>query len=534
MLARVTGPIRVRTVVAGLAIACSLTALAQPAAPARALVTVVLDRSASATPVSGRLLVFMSSTREPLAPSGPGFSLEGDDQWIAAQEVDHWIPEEAVHIDVDQNAAPGPLSRAPASDYMIAALLNVDHNTAYRLLSAGDLRSPVSRARGVLGGGLELHLTARVPPRPVVLPEGQEAFAFPSPSLSAFWGRPVAMEGIVVLPPDYASSQARYPTAYFTHGFGGGMHSMPNGAARRIAAAMASGELPPMIWVLLNQATTSGTHEFVDSVNNGPWGHALTTELIPFLERKYLMDARPSGRFLNGHSSGGWAALWLQVAYPDVFGGAWATAPDPVDFRRFAHGLDLYANESAYRSPDGTATTFVRAQARPAQTVERFVRYEGVLGEYGGQWSSYEWVFGPRAPDGRAARLFNRSTGAIDHEVASHWRRYDLSHLLSARAAELVPKLRGKLHVIVGTDDNYFLDEPIRLLHDRVTPLGYDARFTYLAGRTHFETIQNGERFGFAHGGLNTRIAMQMYDVARPGHSWKPTILLDPSTELAR
>src|SRR3546814_8027326 len=75
-----------------------------------------------------------------------------------------------------------------------------------------------------------------------------------------------------------------------------------------------------MIWVILDHHIATGTHEFADSANNGPWGAALTTEAIPALEAEYRMDARASGRFLNGHSSGGWSTLWLQVAYPKVFG----------------------------------------------------------------------------------------------------------------------------------------------------------------------------------------------------------------------
>ena len=45
----------------------------------------------------------------------------------------------------------------------------------------------------------------------------------------------------------------------------------------------------------------------------------------------YVADPRAS--FVGGHSSGGWSSLWLQVAYPETFGGVWSTSPDPVDFR---------------------------------------------------------------------------------------------------------------------------------------------------------------------------------------------------------
>jgi len=99
-----------------------------------------------------------------------------------------------------------------------------------------------------------------------------------------------------------AHAITRYPTAYITQGFSGHIAGFIDYFGKSIAARMANGTMPPMIWVLLDESFTSGTHEFVDSVNNGPWGRALTSELIPFLEREFRMDPRPSARFLNGHS----------------------------------------------------------------------------------------------------------------------------------------------------------------------------------------------------------------------------------------
>ena len=117
---------------------------------------------------------------------------------------------------------------------------------------------------------------------------------------------------------------------------------------------MVDHKAPPMICVLLDESLPEGTHEFADSVNNGPWGAALTKEFIPWLESKYHMDARPSGRLLNGHSSGGWATLQLQVNYPQVFGGTWSTSPDPSDFHNFT-GPGLYApHANLYHKADGT------------------------------------------------------------------------------------------------------------------------------------------------------------------------------------
>ncbi len=149
-------------------------------------------------------------------------------------------------------------------------------------------------------------------------------------------------QGLGDLPPGYDEySTETYPTAYWTHGFGGGLEgALVEGLALR--GRMADEKMPPMIWVMLDESIPEGTHEFADSVNNGPWGAALTTEFIPYLESKYRMDARVTSRFLNGHSSGGWATLQLEVNYPNIFGGTWSTSPDPSDFHDFT-GPDLYA-----------------------------------------------------------------------------------------------------------------------------------------------------------------------------------------------
>jgi len=260
-----------------------------------------------------------------------------------------------------------------------------------------------------------------------------------------------------------------------------------------------------MIYVLLDQSCPLGTHEFANSANNGPWGDALVKEVIPRLERKYRMDARPSGRLLQGHSSGGWAALWLQVAYPGFFGGAWATAPDPADFRAFVP-VDLATATNIYRARDGKQTVIMRVDARQI-TMEDYARRESVLGEYGGQIGSFEAVFSPRGADGRPMRLFDRATGEIDRSVANAWRKYDISRILRENWRQLGPKLNGKIHVYVGTADTYFLEEPARLLQETINELGGAASFVFLPGRTHENIYENG---------IAERIWQEIWDTARP------------------
>src|SRR5262249_41422962 len=128
-----------------------------------------------------------------------------------------------------------------------------------------------------------------------------------------------------------------YPVVYEVPGFGG-THTMAAQAAKRNATEVAGVE---MLYVVLDPSCRLGHHVFADSENNGPCGRALVEELIPFIERESRGLGEPAPRFLTAHPSGGWSSLWLQITYPDFFGGTWSTAPDPVDFRDFQR-IDLY------------------------------------------------------------------------------------------------------------------------------------------------------------------------------------------------
>jgi S-formylglutathione hydrolase FrmB len=315
------------------------------------------------------------------------------------------------------------------------------------------------------------------------------------------------MRAGVVLPPSYSTSKSRYPVVYRIHGFGGS-HLSAWRSGPGLLKKMADGVLPEMINVYLDGSCPWGHHEFADSANNGPWGDALTKEFIPYLEKTFRMDAVPNGRLLTGHSSGGWSTLWLQVNYPDVFGGTWSTSPDPVDLRSFS-GMDLTRLPATnfYKGPDGKPRNIFRFKGRDIFSWYQFAHFARVVGDYGGQIESFEAVFSPRGEDGRPMQLFDRDTGAIDPAVQKAWERYDISRLLVANWKTLGPGLRGKLHVVVGSADNFHLEEAVYLLRDTLKGLGSDATFEVIEGRDHFDLYQ---------GDLENRIALEMYKVARP------------------
>ncbi len=476
-------------------------------------------------PVSGRVLIFLSAGTGAKEVTINEFRPTAT--YVAAKEIHDLKPGASVDVDTDDIAYPEPFSTLKPGNYEAQAVLDVEHTYNYSGRTPGDWISDVVSMGGWTPGEgkePELALSSMVKERPLpptmmkLVTPASEAAAHReemlSPVLTEFWGRPTYVRAWVMTPPGYeAKGKKRYPTVYWTFGFGGNMR-YAKFMGEMIYGRMAEGKMPPMIWVMLDESLPTGTHEFANSVNDGPWGTALTREFIPYLEARYKMDARPSGRFLQGHSSGGWATLQLQINYPRIFGGTWSTSPDPSDFHNFT-GPDLYApHANVYFKPDGAPYPLVRDHARVIETFEQFAKLERVLGPYGGQMASFEWVFSPRGKDGRPEQMFDRDTGYVNPAVVAYWRdHYDLAHICQADWAERGPYLKGKIHVYVGTADTFYLDGAAHLLDATLKGLHADAHFTFIPNRTHFDLY----RVGNDRMGLFDEIAAQMWAVARPG-----------------
>ena len=476
------------------------------AEPLRFRVTVAPKLAAG--PVSGRLLILMQAgtmAREPLEPQ----LFAPYQVWITAIEVRGLEPGRTLEV-APTLAFPKPFAEARPGDYQLMAVLDTRHTYAYSGLGEGDLHSDLVTVRAFHPAGaapVELTLRHKVPAEPFHESASMKLVEFESPRLSRFWGRPIAMKATVLLPPGYAASRARYPAVYVVHGFEVDHLWGAANLAPPLAAAMAARKIPEMIYVFLDGQCPLGHHEFADSVNDGPWGEALVKEFVPWLERRFRMDGVARGRLLTGHSSGGWSTLWLETHYPDFFGGTWSTSPDPPDFRNFT-GVDLVAGENLYRKPDGTPRNLVRLHGEQIMSLEEYVRLEEVEGSYGGQFESFDAVFSPRGDDGRPQPMFDRATGAPDPAVVKAWEAsYDIDAYLRKNWKRLQPRLRGKIHVWVGTEDNFHLEDSVVLLQQTLERLGgAEAKITYVEGRDHFDLYL---------GGLNEEIAREMYAAAR-------------------
>ncbi len=283
-------------------------------------------------PQDGRLLVLIGrkSDQEPRHSIDPE---NVDSPAVLGRDVKGLAPGGAAFVDGTADLFPYEhLSQLPRGDYVVQAVLRV--NRALNLIDApGNLHSEpqdvtLDPARG---GVVRIELTHRSPEEK--LPDETEHVRFVqlrSELLSKFHGRPVDLRAGVILPRDFDSDpDRRYPLRVEIGGYGTRYTEVQDlmDESSRFRKAWLDDGAPRMVLLQLDGAGPYGDPYQVNSDNNGPYGDAVTQELIPYVEKKYHCIGEPYARVLSGASTGGWVSLALQVFYPDFFNGAWRTPP---------------------------------------------------------------------------------------------------------------------------------------------------------------------------------------------------------------
>ena len=448
------------------------------------------SKSVRETPYSGRVyLIFTKRDREPrLGPSW--FSPE---QFVSA-EVKNWAPDTPLTIASGASSSPGVSDTLRSYPEAFSALdltgcrvqAVARFNSWQREIGKGEGNGFSATATVAAEGKQpELVINARVPKKEFQETQWSKLLKVKSKLLSDFYGHDVFIRAGVTVPASYAANPARrYPTIFEVPGFGGD-HTY-----------RASGQAPvelgedgvEFIRVMLDPSCPLGHHVFADSANNGPRGQSLVDEFLPAFDKQYRSIAKPTARFVTGHSSGGWSSLWIQVTYPEHFGGVWSTAPDPVDFRDFQR-INLYAaNENMYSTAEGKPRPLARIGGQVRLWYKGFADMEWALGP-GGQLHSFEAVFSPRGEDGKPKLVWDRETGKVATEVAKTWEKYDIRLILESNWKELEPKLSGKLHVFMGDQDTFYLEGATVLLKESLAKIGSDARVEIIPGRDHFNLL---------------------------------------------
>jgi len=461
-----------------------------PASAAELQFRLSYEASAHAGPVTGRAYVMISRTneREPRLQVGrTGIPFFGRD-------FENLAPGEVVTIDTTDLGAPvSSLAEIPNGEYFVQGFISVysefpraDGHTVWMHddqwegqqweKSPGNLYSVSKKIPLDAEAGYTHDLVLDQVVAPIEVPDDTtwvKRFRIQSKLLSEFWGRPIYFGATVLLPRDYERETIDYPVVYYQGHFSTA-DPMRFEVGKDFYRSWIDDNFPRMVVVTFQDPTPYfDTSYSVNSANVGPYGDAILTELIPEIEERFRVIDEPYGRVLTGGSTGGWEALAMQIFYPDFFGGTFAYAPDPVTFTN-VEGINIYEDVNAFykqhewrrvpisntRETDGTVRL----------TSEQRNRYElvsGTKGRSGEQLDIWSAVFGPLGEDGYFKPLFDKRTGAIDPDVASHWRdNYDLLHHLKNNWSSLGPKLVGKIHVFCGDMDNFYLNVAAKQLQE--------------------------------------------------------------------
>jgi hypothetical protein len=473
---------------------------ARAAAPTRLRFLVSFPATRGPAPRDGRIILVVSNN-DRQEPRFQNNAYDARTQLSFGIDVEGLKPGQDAVIDGSVFGYPlASIADIPPGDYFVQAVFH-----QYETFHRGDghvVKLPMDRGEGqhwnrapgnLLNKPVKVHVDPRtatpirisldeeIPP----LPEPKDTkyvkyVRFQSERLTKFWGRPMYLGAIVVLPEGFDEHpDAHYPLminhGHFTRemrGFLPVAGTPAGGRGGQFFADWTGPGFPRMIMLIIQHANPYYDDSYaVNSENVGPYGDAINDELVPYIEKRYRGIGQGWARGLYGGSTGGWESLASQILYPDNYNGTWSACPDSIDFRQY-ETIDIYQEKNAFfidsdwkKTPHPDGRNYLdHLQA----TVEEDVHWEYVLGHKtrsGEQWAIWEAVYGPMGADGYPKPIWDPMTGVIDHTVAQYWREhYDLRYILERDWATLGPKVRGKIHIYVGDMDTWHLNNAVYLM----------------------------------------------------------------------
>ncbi len=495
----------------------------------------------SEEPLDGRLILMLSvdSTSEPRFQISDG----PDTQLAYGIDVDGWKAEEKAYLNDTVFGYPmASMADIPAGEYYVQALLH--KYETFHLASGHTVKLPMDQGEGQQWNQspgnlystpvkvsidpkgaqtIDIELDQEIPPIPA--PEDTryiKHIKMKSDLLTEFWGRPMYLGANILLPEGFEEHpEAKYPLCifhgHFPYTFEGfreeppdpdlppdyserfqleGYNRIQQQEAHNFYKTWTGPGFPRMIIIEIQHQNPYYDDSYaVNSANLGPYGDAITHELIPFIEEKFRGIGEGWARFLYGGSTGGWEALAAQLMYPDEYNACFAACPDPIDFRAFTV-VNLYEDTNAYYLPSKFKKTprpgHRDGRGHISATLEDMNHRELVLGTHGRsgqQWDIWQAVYSPAGEDGYPKPIWDKRTGTIDPEVAAYWKEnYDLRYMMERDWDQLGPKLKGKIHLYCGDMDNYYLNNAVKLteafLENTENPY-YEGEVAYGDGAEH-------------------------------------------------
>ncbi|MGD1945740.1 MAG: alpha/beta hydrolase-fold protein, partial [Croceivirga sp.] len=344
-------------------------------------ITVSFDKMVNEQPIDGRILLMLSSNDE----KEPRFQINSglNAQPVFGMDVNGMVPGQEIVFDESIFGFPyESLAELQAGEYTIQALLHVYET--FDLITGHTVKLPMDNGEGqqwnrspgnlysqpfkitIGDNGIQ---NVNIVMNQIVPPIEEPAdtkwvkhIKLKSEKLSEFWGRDMYLGAHVLLPKGFDEHpEAKYPLMIF-HGhfpsdFGGFRTTPPDPNMEPDYAARFDvkgyniiqqqeaydfykrwnePDFPRFLIVEIQHPTPYYDDSYaVNSASQGPYGDAITYELIPHIEEQFRGRGEGWARFLYGGSTGGWEALAVQVKYPEEYNGCFAACPDPIDFRAY-------------------------------------------------------------------------------------------------------------------------------------------------------------------------------------------------------
>lgn len=488
------------------------------------LFSITLPESLNKKPLDGRLLLLLSDNNM----AEPRFQVNGGPttQLIFGVDVNNWKPGTANIVSATAYGYPiESLKDVPAGEYYVQAVFHI-----YETFNRKDghvVKLPMDRGEGqhwnIAPGNLystpvkikfnPLTRNIQVVTLDKIVPPIKEAedtkyikhIKIQSKLLTEFWGRSIYLGAHILLPEGWDTHpDVKYPLAiyhgHFPEDFGDWRTTPPDENLKpdtnerfhitgynkitqqenyNFYKQWTGPNFPRVIAIEIQHANQFYDDSYaVNTANIGPYGDAITYELIPEIEKLFHGIGKGWARFMYGGSTGGWEVLAAQTFYPDEYNGCYAACPDPIDFNNYTV-LNIYTDENAYylksrfkKTPRPGMRDYL---GHVSTTLKELNQLELALGDKtrsGEQWDVWEAVFSPVGKDGYPARIWDKKTGVIDKAVAAYWKEhFDLTHIIQRDWHKIGEKLKGKIHVYVGDMDNYYLNDAVYSAEDMLKKL---------------------------------------------------------------
>ena len=484
--------------------------------------------------LDGRLLLMLSNNNE----KEPRFQIGGlNSQLIYGMNINELVPGKKVTFNENVFGFPiESLTNISPGEYYVQALLHVyetfnlstghivklpvDHGEGQKWnKSPGNLYSKPFKITVTENGikNIDIVLDQVIPE--IEQPKDTEwikHIKIKSEKLSKFWGRDMYLGAHILLPKGFNEHpEAKYPLMIFHGHFPadfGGFRTIPPDADLKPEYSERFGvdgynikqqqeaydfykrwndpDFPRFLIIEIQHPTSYYDDSYaVNSASQGPYGDAITYELIPHIEKLFRGQGKGWSRFLYGGSTGGWEALAVQVKYPDEYNGCFAACPDPIDFSNYCL-TNIYEDKNAYYYDSEHKKVEVPSHrdylGNITSTLKQDNHLELVLGDNsrsGQQWDIWEATYSPQNKDGYPERIWDKYTGDINPEVANYWKEnYDLKYILERDWDKLGDKLKGKIHIYCGDMDNYYLNNAVYSMEEfleSTTDPYYDGEVDY-------------------------------------------------------